>query len=33
MRIVAVFHQRRRLDFWRNRVEEPDTVYAIPLAA
>lgn len=31
--IVAISHQHRRSDYWRNRVEEPVPTYTIELAA
>ncbi len=33
IRVVAVSNQRRRPDYWRNRIEEAAAVYAVPLAA
>jgi toxin ParE1/3/4 len=29
IRIIAVAHQKRRPDYWRGRVEEPEPKYAI----
>ena len=31
--IVAVAHQRRRSEYWRNRVDEPIPAYEVSLAA
>jgi len=33
IRVIAVSDQRRRPDYWRNRIEEPAAVYAVPIAA
>jgi plasmid stabilization system protein ParE len=33
LRIVAVYHQKRRPETWRKRVEESAPAYAIPHAA
>jgi len=33
LRVVAVYHQKRRPDDWRGRVEEPFPDYVIPRAA
>ncbi|MGI9341970.1 MAG: type II toxin-antitoxin system RelE/ParE family toxin [Gammaproteobacteria bacterium] len=33
IQIIVVSHQRRRPDYWRNRVEERVTAYIVPLAA
>ena len=33
IRVIAVSDQRRRPDYWHNRIEEPAAVYAVPLAA
>jgi len=31
--IIAVAHQRRRSEYWRDRVEEPVPIYELSLAA
>lgn len=33
IRVVAVSDQRRRPGYWRDRIEEPAAVYAVPIAA